>query len=49
MLKLNVFISYSSAITITNIILAIIAMLFTTLAVLLIVGAKRVSTVTDLC
>jgi hypothetical protein len=47
MSKLKMFISYSSAITVTNIILAIVAVLFTTLAVLLIVGVTRVSTETD--
>jgi len=44
---LRTFISSSSAITVTNIILGIIAALSTILAVLLILGAKRVSIATD--
>jgi hypothetical protein len=44
---LRTFISSSSAITVTNIILGIIAALSTILAGLLILGAKRVSTATD--
>jgi hypothetical protein len=44
---LRTFISSSSAITVTNIIIGIIAALSTVLAVLLILGAKRVSTATD--
>jgi hypothetical protein len=45
--KLRTFISSSSAITVTNIILGIIAALSTILAVLLILGAKRVSNALD--
>ena len=44
---LTTFISSSSAITVTNIILGIIAALSAVLAGLLILGAKRVSTATD--
>lgn len=45
--KLRTFFSSSSAITVTNIVIGVITALLTVLAVLLIVGAKRVSSTTD--